>query len=245
MRWEMSILKDIYRSVFPVLSSSLWKQFYKRIILTGCSRFPEEKINVQEALQHNWKSLLALHIFLSFVACCVKVIFLRQEDVVVEQQCSKQKGWQQLLERRITCALRAPTTAGGYSKCRHCSSRLPSLLPFLFFLLEKIPYFKWPSGIWWRCFAPTFLPDGQGFQVGPTLPHPDSDPVYIPQKGRQEMPRCLGLREWGQFNVQVWQKLFEESFLLHLSPSLPRPCPKLQKNCQNLLSSCSYSGSKV
>lgn len=40
-------------------------------------KIPEEEINVQEALQHNWKSSLALHIFVNFVAHCVKVIFLR------------------------------------------------------------------------------------------------------------------------------------------------------------------------
>lgn len=120
-------------------------------------KIPGEEINVQEASQCNWKSLLALHIFLSFMAHCVKVIFLGQDDVDVKEPCSKQKGWDLTAAAEVLNCLtwRGLTTAGGYRRCRHSSPRCVSLpsyplfgfLGFFFCLLRKIPYFKQPSQI--------------------------------------------------------------------------------------------------
>lgn len=115
-------------------------------------KIPEEEINVQEASQRNWKSSLALHIFVSFTAQCVKVIFLRQDDVDVKQPCSKQKGWGlTAAAEALNCrCLKRSDQAGGCRRCRHCSPRCASLPPhplFVFCLLRKIPYFKQPSEI--------------------------------------------------------------------------------------------------
>lgn len=110
-------------------------------------KVPEEEINVHEASQHNWKSSLALHIFVSFTAHCVKVIFLRQDDVDVKQPCIKQKGWGlTAAAEALNClCLKRSDHSWGLQKVHALFPKvcIPPPHPLSFFcLLRKIPYFK-------------------------------------------------------------------------------------------------------
>lgn len=87
---------------------------------------------MREASQLNWKSSLALHICMSFMAHCGKVIFLRQEDVVVRQQCSEWKGW------GLTAAAEVPVPGehGPHWVLQQAQAR-PSLKPFFAYLIKS------------------------------------------------------------------------------------------------------------
>lgn len=154
---------------------------------------------MQEASQCNWKSLLALHIFLSFMAHCVKVIFLGQDDVDVKEPCSKQKGWDLTAAAEVLNCLtwRGLTTAGGYRRCRHSFPRcvsLPSypLFGFLGFFLstQENPLFQTAKSDMMEVFCTDVSPRWMGFSSGANF-----------VLSRHGSCVCLGFREREQFSV--------------------------------------------
>lgn len=131
-------------------------------------KIPQEDINVQEASQSNWESSLALHIFVSFVAQCVKVIFLRQDDVDVKQPCSKQKGWgvTAAAEALNFLCLKRPDCSWGLQKVQALFPKVciptptPSFLVCLFVCLsaQENPLFQMAERVIMEVFCTDLSP---------------------------------------------------------------------------------------
>lgn len=115
------------------------KAILRRDYFDWLFKIPQEEINVQEASQSDWKISLALHIFVSFMAQCVKVIFLRQDDVDIKQPCSEQKGWGVTApaEALNFLCLKRPDRGWGLQKVQALFPKVcipPPTHPFLFFV---------------------------------------------------------------------------------------------------------------